>query len=517
MALLCGGDAAELCRKYLTLWVITGAVLGCILGTMFKSAGATDDAFVDLLKTPGDLFTSGLKLMLVPFIFCSMICSVFQLRSIVDGNKIGKATVAFYVTTTLAASVLAVIVSLLVIVPNIQEPIGTGGLPSMVAESAASAREKLEGFQKQCGHGNQVWCKLRGTLDYLVPNNIVGAMASSQLLGVMSFGVAVGLLIRPREEGKSAIVDLAEEVQSVMLRMMAILIAFTPVAVCSLLCYVVLSFDISQLGEYIGWLLVAGFVSQFLQAFAVYPLLYVAFTRRSPFPYIRNITPALATAFATASSAATFPWTLRCATEKNGIPRTIANFVLPLGVTINMDGTCMTLITSVFWLAYSQGLSLSFSSIMLMVITATISSIGTAPIPSASLVLTGTIADAAGVPLGQVFGVIVAVDWLRDRVRTCVNVMGDSIAVGILACRFKHLRETEPESQTTDHAEPSKGYLDVEAAQEQHVTFYAQKVGDASQAPFAGESQASCKQVSLFCSPTCISSLSKAVSMLRYS
>merc|ERR1712032_1613148 len=103
-----------------------------------------------------------------------------------------------------------------------------------------------------------------------------------------------------------------------------------------------------------------------------------------------------------------------------------------------------------------------------MVITATISSIGTAPIPSASLVLTGTIADAAGVPLGQLFGVIVAVDWLRDRVRTCVNVMGDSIAVGILACRFKHLDKVEPDPQAVvEHADLSTIYLDVEPTKEQ--------------------------------------------------
>eukprot|EP00419_Tripos_fusus_P062618 CAMPEP_0172931820 /NCGR_PEP_ID=MMETSP1075-20121228/219688_1 /TAXON_ID=2916 /ORGANISM="Ceratium fusus, Strain PA161109" /LENGTH=535 /DNA_ID=CAMNT_0013793143 /DNA_START=1 /DNA_END=1608 /DNA_ORIENTATION=- len=517
---LFGKEMKELYWKYLTLWVMTGAVVGCILGIMFRATGATDPTFVDILKIPGELFTRGLKLMLVPFIFSSMICSVFQLRRIVGGNQIGKTTFAFYLTTSLAASVLAVCVSLLLIVPTIRDPIGTDGLPSTVAENAAAAGAKIASFQKQCGRTGEVWCKIKGTLGYLVPQNIVDAMASSQLLGVMSFGVAVGLLVRPREDGTSAIVDLADEVQSVMLRMMSILIAFTPLAVCSLLCYVVMVFNISQVGEYIGWLLAAGFISQFLQAFAVYPLLYFTLTRKNPFPYIKNITPALATAFATASSAATFPWTLQCATEKNGIPHTIANFVLPLGVTINMDGTCMTLITSVFWLAYSQGLTLGFGSILLMVITATISSIGTAPIPSAvtinmdgtcmtlitsvfwlaysqgltlslssillmvitstissigsapipsaSLVLTGTIADAAGVPLGQLFGVIVAVDWLRDRVRTCVNVMGDSIAVGILAIGFKHLDKVEPDPQAAvEHADPSTIYLDVEPTKKQ--------------------------------------------------
>ena len=121
---------------------------------------------------------------------------------------------------------------------------------------------------------------------------------------------------------------------------------------------------------------------------------------------------------------------MRCG--KNKIHPGTANFVLPLGVTINMDGTSMTLIVSVFWLAHAQGQTLDFAKVLLMILTATVSSVGTAPIPSASIIYTGTIAEVAGVPLGNLFGVIVAVDWLRDRVRTCVNVMGDSVAVGII-------------------------------------------------------------------------------------
>merc|ERR1712232_154307 len=133
----------------------------------------------------------------------------------------------------------------------------------------------------------------------------------------------------------------------------------------------------------------------------------------------------------------TLPWTRQCAIESNRVPRTIADFALPLGVTINMDGTCMTLIVSVIWLASAQGVVLDFSRVVLMVLSATVLSIGTSPIPSAALMYTGTIAEIVGVPLGALFGVIVAVDWLRDRVHTCVNVMGDSFGVGILAHLYK--------------------------------------------------------------------------------
>jgi Na+/H+-dicarboxylate symporter len=189
--------------------------------------------------------------------------------------------------------------------------------------------------------------------------------------------------------------------------------------------------------------------------------MYFIFTRRNPFQYMRNVLPAMTTAFATSSSAATLPWTLRCAVENNKISKTVADFVLPMGVTINMDGTCMTLIVSVFWLAYAQGLTIDAPKIVLMVLTAALSSIGTAPIPSASLMYTGTIAEIAGVPLGSLFGVIVAVDWLRDRVRTVVNILGDSYGVGILDHHFK----VDDTSMGTDAEAKSAGAEPEKAAE----------------------------------------------------
>jgi len=423
---------------YLTIWVIVGVVVGVLLGFLFKETGATNPTFVDMVKTPGDLWISALKCTLVPLIFSSMISSVVQLRAIVNGHKIGRVTFVYYLSTTVVAAVLAVIVSLIFIVPAVKQinDAELVKLPESVVSGGTSKVSAYDSFSESCGHDSEVWCKIRKTLGNIVPSNIVDAMANSQLLGVMSFSVVVGLYIDVKEGSKSPIVELCNEILEVMIKMIYALIAFTPFAVWSRLCWIVINYDMSKLAEYIGWLLTAGFVSQFLQAFVVYPTIYAVCTRRNPLTFLNNILPAMTTAFATASSAATFPWTLQCAVERNGVPKKIATFVLPLGVTINMDGTCMTLIVSVFWLAYAQGLTIDFGKIILMVITAAISSIGTAPIPSASLMYTGMIAEVADVPLGNLFAIIVAVDWLRDRVRTTVNIMGDSFGAGILAHNF---------------------------------------------------------------------------------
>jgi Na+/H+-dicarboxylate symporter len=462
MAVTSKADVSRIYWKYLTLFVVAGAVLGVILGLVFKEGNATDATFVDIVKTPGDLFTRGLKCILVPYIFCAMITSVFDLRSIVDGSRIGWATCAYYVSTTLAAALLACLVSLLIILPNV-ETYDDLVLPKDVNAGATSKIDAYAHFKQNCGQESEVWCKIRGTLGNMVPSSIVGAMAESQLLGVMTFAVAVGLLIPRRQDGTSRIVELAEEVQAVMTELMFVVIAVTPIAVCSLLCWIVLKHDVSHLAVYIGWLLAASIVSQAIQALVVYPLLYVFLTRRNPIVYAWNIVPALTAAFATSSSAATLPWTRQCAIENNQVSKTIADFALPLGVTINMDGTCMTLIVSVFWLASAQGVVLDFSRVALMVISATVLSIGTSPIPSASLMYTGTIAEIAGVPLGSLFGVIVAVDWLRDRVRTCVNVMGDSFGVGILAHLYK-IDDKDIEATATEETAQAPCAREVGAA-----------------------------------------------------
>lgn len=262
--------------RLLTVWVILGAVVGCLLGLLFKETNAMTPVFMDVVKTPGDLFTRGLRCILVPFIFCSMIVSVFRLRTVVNGNKIGGLTFSVYLFTTVMAAILAVLTSLVIIVPGVQAFEDAAGVPEEAAAGGARQGAAYDAFKEDCGHKSPLWCKIRGTLDNIVPSSIVDAMASSQLLGVMSFGLLVGALIKPKEDGTSLIVDFADEVQKVMITLMFILIGFTPVAVCSLLCWIVMNYDLSALGEYIGWLLAACFTSQFLQAIVVYPLMYLA-------------------------------------------------------------------------------------------------------------------------------------------------------------------------------------------------------------------------------------------------
>jgi Na+/H+-dicarboxylate symporter len=272
-------DVGRIYWRFLTIFVVIGAALGVILGLILKSLNATDATFVDIIKTPGDLFTRALKSLLVPYILCSMITSVFQLRSVANGSKIGWAACGYYVSTTLVAAVLACFVSFLVIVPRVTVfDDHSTALPEAVNAGAAKKLGAFASYQESCSHMNEVWCKLRGTLDNMVPSSIVGAMAESQLLGVLTFSAAVGLLIARKQDGTPPrIIEFAEEVQAVITKLMFVVIAITPVAVCSLLCWIILKQDLSKLAIYIGWLLCASILSQAIHALVLYPTIYLFF------------------------------------------------------------------------------------------------------------------------------------------------------------------------------------------------------------------------------------------------
>merc|ERR1711920_524747 len=164
----------------------------------------------------------------------------------------------------------------------------------------------------------------------------------------------------------------------------------------------------------------------------VYPCLLMLFAQRNPCTYYANVLPAFGTAIGTSSSAATLPVSIEVSVNKNGIRPHLANFVLSLGATVNMDGTSIYLIIACYFLGLLQGVSFSIGDFITMGLLATFCSMGTAPVPSASLVLLATIMTAVGVPFNETFGIISAVDWMLDRLRTCVNVTGDATVAGIV-------------------------------------------------------------------------------------
>jgi Na+/H+-dicarboxylate symporter len=220
--------------------------------------------------------------------------------------------------------------------------------------------------------------------------------------------------------------------------------------------------DLGAMFQNIGFLVAAAFCGWGLQFFVVYMGLFYFFTRSNPFKYLRLMIPAQTMAFASASSAATIPVSLEAVKSTGFVSDTIAGFVIPLGATVNMDGGAVYFVAACVWLAVLNGQTVTAASYVMLVIIATLGSVGTAPVPSASLVLIvtayNTVFNTTGTPEG--FGYILAIDWFMDRCRTLCNVTGDLCVTGIVATKFPMEDETEP--NTIDDKEEPKMVNDEE-------------------------------------------------------
>jgi solute carrier family 1 (high affinity glutamate transporter) protein 3 len=267
-----------------------------------------------------------------------------------------------------------------------------------------------------------------------VPENLVGDAANARFLQVIVASLILGLLIKERdEEGRpSATLKVVGELNEVVVRTIKMLMGFTPVGVGCLVFSSAATMDFASTGSLIGKFVLSVCVGYAVHLFVVYPSLVLLLARRNPVRYMCNVVPAILTALGTSSSAATLPVTTRCCVEGNGIRPHTAKFVLSLGATINMDGTGLWLICSVYFLGVIEGVEFTVGKFMLMSVLAMLCSLGSAPVPNAGLVLLVTMLGSVGVPQTSSFALVVAIDWLLDRGQTVVNVTGDCAVTAVI-------------------------------------------------------------------------------------
>eukprot|EP00405_Crypthecodinium_cohnii_P060492 CAMPEP_0195012394 /NCGR_PEP_ID=MMETSP0326_2-20130528/11783_1 /TAXON_ID=2866 ORGANISM="Crypthecodinium cohnii, Strain Seligo" /NCGR_SAMPLE_ID=MMETSP0326_2 /ASSEMBLY_ACC=CAM_ASM_000348 /LENGTH=374 /DNA_ID=CAMNT_0040022009 /DNA_START=41 /DNA_END=1165 /DNA_ORIENTATION=- len=273
-----------------------------------------------------------------------------------------------------------------------------------------------------------------GTIDNVVPKNLVDDAATNNLLPIIFASILFGLLVPEKEESgaKSATLRVVDEVNFVVSRLVTGLMWLSPLGVGSLVLRSSMSLNLQDVGSSVGILIATVLMGLALHFFVFCPLVLLLLARRNPFKYYRNCLPAFLTALGTSSSVAALPLSMICS-GKNQIPSHLGNFVLSLGATINMDGTGVYLICATYFLAGIQGLHLGFSQLVLVGILSTVCAMGSAPIPSASLVFLATIMSAVNIPLNSTFSLIAAVDWMLDRARTVVNVGSDLTIVAVVA------------------------------------------------------------------------------------
>jgi Na+/H+-dicarboxylate symporter len=273
----------------------------------------------------------------------------------------------------------------------------------------------------------------------LFTDNLFSAAAETRLLPLIVFIILFAGLLTTMGDRVSNINAMTLQVNDALMSFVMLLMKIAPIGIFCLVCA---RFGEAQAeGKFLevlqqtGWYIVTVLVGLGVHAFIIIALIYWLFTRRNPFRFILNMSQALLTAFSTASSSATLPITMECAATKAGVSRQSTEFVLPLGATINMDGTALYEAVAAIYIAQAIGIELDLTQQITVAITATLAAIGAAGIPEAGLVTMIIVLGAVGLPVEYV-GLILTVDWLLDRFRTAVNVLGDSVGAGIIQSTF---------------------------------------------------------------------------------
>jgi proton glutamate symport protein len=398
--------------------IFLGGLAGWLTGDSGGFAGVTAYSVYEFV---GTLFLNALKMLIVPLIASSIIVGVAGIGSGGNLGRLGGKTLGFYLITTTAAIFVGLILM------NLFQPGIIDGQPVRELLALDASAEEVSDSVSERGANDIVNVLLRA-----VPPNIVAAAANGQMLGIIFFCLLFGyFMTRLEHDYADPLMRFWTGIFQVMMHITEWVMLFAPIGVFGLVAKVVArtGFDAAEpLLTFAGVILLALLV----HTLVTLPLLLRFVGRVLPYRFMRMMSPAMLTAFSTASSSATLPVTMECAEESAKVPNRISSFVLPLGATVNMNGTALYECGAVLFLAQAYGVELGIAAQLLVVFTALITSIGVAGIPSASLVAIAIILAAVGLPV-EAIAVLFVFDRVLDMARTSVNVFGDSCCAIIVA------------------------------------------------------------------------------------
>ena len=387
--------------------MITGILLGVFCGWFYGETMLS-------VGWLGDMFLDALKMLVVPLIISSMIVGISGLGDIRNVGKIGLITLTYFMATTgIAVGIGLVLVNIMK--PGVAVEMTVDKIPENVAgKEAIGITDILQSF---------------------VSPNLIQSMANMEILPLIIFSLVFGgVLTTLGEPGKQAIAFF-DTVNNAIMKIVHLLMYFAPVGVFALIASKLgaagggdlFLAELTKIGKY-AWTVILALL---VHGLFVLPTILFIVTRRNPLLYFKNLTAALTTAFSTASSSATLPVTIECAEENNQVSRKASLFVLPLGATVNMNGTALYEAVAVMFIAQMMGIEMGFAEQIIVLITATLAGIGAAGIPEAGLVTMVMVLQAVGLPLEGI-GMLLSIDWFLDRCRTTLNVWGDSVGAAVV-------------------------------------------------------------------------------------
>ena len=394
--------------------LIAGVICGVIFNLFVPASYVRDTIIIDgICYVIGNGFIKLMKMLVVPLVFCSLVCGAFAIGDTKTLGKVGGKTIAFYLATTAIAVTVAISVATLI------KP-GIGLNMNLIEAENVTVAEKTSAVD---------------TLLDIIPDNPFSSLANGNMLQVIVFALIVGILLAKMGERAELVANFFSQFNDLMMEMTNLVMSFAPIGVFFMLTrtFANLGFDaFIPLLKYMGSVVLGLGV----QCFVVYMILLFVFTRLNPFKFIKKFFPVMAFAFSTSTSNATIPLNIETLEEKIGVSRKVSSFTIPLGATINMDGTSIMQGVAVVFAAQAYGINLGISGYLTVIATATLASIGTAGIPSVGLVTLTMVFSAVGLPV-EAITLIMGIDRILDMLRTAVNVTGDAVCTTVVAYQNK--------------------------------------------------------------------------------
>ena len=399
------------------LAMIAGILLGLLLGYFSSAPQYEDTTYAKVadnllmkLDFVGRLFIRLLKMIIIPLIVASLVSGVVSLGDARNLGRLGGKTFLYYMSTT----VLAVAIGLVLV--NIIRP-GKRFDPDKAPTTIVDTESEPP--------------SITSVLEDIVPDNIVDAMARSNVLSVIFFSILLGTAIISVGEKALPLAAFFESLNTVVMKIVGWIMALAPIGVFALMARMIGTLGLAVMKP-LSFHMLTVLLGLAIHSVIILPLLLRVFARYSPLKFAKDMFSAVLTAFSTASSSATLPITMECIEENAGASNRVASFVLPLGATVNMDGTALYEAVAAMFIAQTYGIDLSIGQQLVIMLTATLASIGAAAIPSAGLVTMVIVLRSVNLPMEGI-GMIWAVDRILDMFRTAVNVWGDSCGTAIIA------------------------------------------------------------------------------------
>ena len=391
--------------------IFIAMILGAIVGLGLNFAGNPEWSqywLIDgLFKVVGQIFISLLKMLVVPLVFVSLVCGSSSLSDPKMLGRVGGKTIILYLLTTGIAVCMA-LGSAIIFKPGVIDQTITGAA-TQIAEATPFTQVLID----------------------MVPTNPIAAMADGQMLPIIFFAVLLGISITLSKDIGVRVGNWFQDINAIIMKLVTLVMRFAPYGVFALIAILAASSSaesFTALGKYVGLV----FAVLFVHALLIYPLLFSVLTRLSPLKFLFKLRAVALFAFTTASSNATIPVTLETVEKRIGVSNKIASFTVPLGATINMDGTAIMQGIATGFIAQYYGIDLTVSQYLMVIVMVILASIGTAGVPSVGLVVLAGVLSQVGLP-AEGIALILGVDRLLDMTRTVVNITGDSMVTTVVA------------------------------------------------------------------------------------